>query len=52
MAVKEKPVSRMSLEEVKAALENLRARLDRGEITREQFIAMREPLGARLRAVF
>jgi hypothetical protein len=47
-----KPVSRMNLDEVKAAIGSLRDRLEKGEITREEFIEERKPLRARFEQLF
>lgn len=47
-----RPVSRMTMDEVKAAIQALRERCDRGEITPEQFRQLREPLRARFEQLF
>lgn len=49
---KQKPVSRMTREEVMDAIQALRERLERDEITTAQFKELRTPLGERLRALF
>jgi hypothetical protein len=51
-ATRQKPVSRMNLDEVRAAISKLRDQHDRGEITRAEFIKQREPLGARFKELF
>lgn len=48
----QKPIGRMNLDEARAAMVELRSKLDRKEITLEEFKAAREPIGNRIRQLF
>jgi uncharacterized membrane protein len=50
--MKTKRVDHMNLNEARSAMLELRARLDRGEITVDEFKAMRVPIGNRIRQLF